>query len=287
MDDKYFEALKNSIQSSEQSANTETDVSGNAFLTVKIDIDCKLYCDGDFLDLFEANKVKKIPIEVGQHLITVESEHCNGVSEDHVIDAIEARKNYLLLVNGMKQKEEAFVKQKEYTMQQQDAEAAKKKQEELKSMIEGLVRKGKECSTNHDNDEAFKLFKQAAEYGDPEAQYELGLCFFEGKGVHCDNNEAFKMWKQSAEQGYAIAQYRLGMVIPDDLEDEEKVKEGIKWLEMAAKQGYAEAQWQLGNFYATDWLSVYDPLLAMQWLKAAAEQGHSEAIEAVKFREQQ
>ena len=114
MDDKYFETLKNSIPNSEQSASNVTNGSGHAFLTVKVDIDCKLYCDGDFLDLFEANKVKKIPIETGQHLMTVESEHCDGVSEDHVVDAAEAGKNYLLLVNGLKEKEQdAALKAKE------------------------------------------------------------------------------------------------------------------------------------------------------------------------------
>ena len=105
MDKDYFNSLKNSVQDSERPTSNSSNTLGKAFLTVKIDVDCKLYCDGDFLDLFEANKVKKIPIETGQHLITIESEHCDGVSEDHVIDAAEAGKNYLLLVNDLKQKE--------------------------------------------------------------------------------------------------------------------------------------------------------------------------------------
>jgi len=105
MDDKYFEALKNSVPNSEQSTINVSNGSRQAYLTVKVDIDCKLYCDGDFLDLFEANRVKKISIEVGQHLMTIESEHCDGISEDHVVDAAEVGKNYLLLVNDLKQKE--------------------------------------------------------------------------------------------------------------------------------------------------------------------------------------
>ena len=285
MDDKYFEALKNSIPNSEQSANNVTNGSGQAFLTVKVDIDCKLYCDGDFLDLLEANKVKKIPIEIGQHLMTVESEHCDGVSEDHVVDAAETGKNYLLLVNGLKEKEQIIIQKKEETKRHDEEILKAEKLKEQEQEIKELVRKGKECYNNHGYEAAFKYFKQASEYGDPEAQYELGLCFFEGEGVDCDINEAINMWKLSAEQGFVIAQYRLGMEIPDEfLEDDEKVKEGMKWLEMAAEQGYSEAQWQLSNFYATDWLSVYNPLLATQWMKAAAEQGHVEAIEALKFR---
>ena len=285
MDDKYFEALKNSIPNSEQSTNNVSNGSRQAYLTVKVDIDCKLYCDGDFLDLFEANRVKKISIEVGQHLMTIESEHCDGVSEDHVVDAAEVGKNYLLLVNGMKENEQIIIQKKEETKRHDEETLKAEKLKEQEQEVKELVRKGKECYNNNGYEAAFKYFKQASEYSDPEAQYELGLCFFEGKGVNCDINEAIKMWKLSAEQGFVIAQYRLGMEIPDEfLEDDEKVKEGMKWLEMAAKQGYSEAQWQLSNFYATDWLPVYDPMLASQWMKAAAEQGHAEAIEALKFR---
>jgi hypothetical protein len=65
MDNNYFEALANSIQEHEQPKSNSLNTSGQAFLTVKVDIDCKLYCDGDFLDLFEANKVKKITVPTG------------------------------------------------------------------------------------------------------------------------------------------------------------------------------------------------------------------------------
>ena len=124
--DSYFESLKNSVQDPDQANNNKpVESSEMATLTVKVDVDCKLFCDGDFLDLFEANKVKKIPIEVGQHLITIESEHYEGVSEDQVVDASEAGKNYLLLVNDMKQKEKAL-------LQEQEIEIVKKRQEEKK-----------------------------------------------------------------------------------------------------------------------------------------------------------
>ena len=104
MDKNYFESLKDSVQEPEK-ADYEVESLGTAFLTVKVDIDCKLYCDGDFLDLFEANKVKKVQISTGQHLMTVESESFEDISEDYVIDAADVGKNYLLLVNNLKQRE--------------------------------------------------------------------------------------------------------------------------------------------------------------------------------------
>ena len=96
--------LADSIQGLDQRSKENVSKSDMAFLIVKVDIDCKLYCDGDFLDLIEANKVKKIPIEVGQHLITIESENTEDVSEDREVSIEEAGKNYLLIVNGMHDK---------------------------------------------------------------------------------------------------------------------------------------------------------------------------------------
>ena len=100
---EYLSELQNSVLADNSS---KEGVNGNSTLTIKVDIDAKIYCDGDFLELVEANVVKKIPIEVGQHLITIESENVEGVSEDREVDIKEAGKNYLLLVNGMKQQQE-------------------------------------------------------------------------------------------------------------------------------------------------------------------------------------
>ena len=120
MNKDYFDSLKNSVQGSEKVEDSPTNTSGKATLTVKVDIDAKIYCDGDFLDLVEANIVKKIPIETGQHLITIESENVEGVSEDREIDIKEAGKNYLLIVKGL------FLKIEENTKKQEEKKNAEK-----------------------------------------------------------------------------------------------------------------------------------------------------------------
>lgn len=130
MDNKYFEDLANSVQEPEQPKNNLSNTFGQAFLTVKVDIDCKLYCDGDFLDLFEANKVKKITVPTGWHLFTIESEQFNGVTEDHEMDVAESGKNYPLLVKGLKEKIQTHIQEQKKEKKQQEAEAEKKRQEE-------------------------------------------------------------------------------------------------------------------------------------------------------------
>ena len=296
MDKDYFNFLGQNIGEEKKETSQKTQAMAN--IAIRVDADCLLLCDGEYLDVqLEAGKITKIQLPIGQHLLEfLYTEDPDIKVEKDDADFPESGKSYFVNIKGLKAAVDiamAKVKAKEEETKhlaeekkRQDEEILKaEKLKEQEQEIKELVRKGKECYNNHGYEAAFKYFKQASEYGDPEAQYELGLCFFEGKGVDCDINEAINMWKLSAEQGFVIAQYRLGMEIPDEfLEDDEKVKEGMKWLEMAAKQGYSEAQWQLSNFYATDWLSVYDPLLATQWMKAAAEQGHVEAIEALKFR---
>ena len=102
MDKDYFNSLKNSVQDSERSVNNVINSTDQTLLTVKVDIDCKVYCDGDFLDLLEANKTKQFTIETGPHLITIESDQYEELVEDREIDA--KGRNNLVVVKDMKQK---------------------------------------------------------------------------------------------------------------------------------------------------------------------------------------
>ena len=54
-------------------------------------------------------------------------------------------------------------------------------------------------------------FRQAAEQGDAEAQFLLGLAHTGGEGVPEDDAEAVRWFLMAAEQGHAGAQYRLGL----------------------------------------------------------------------------
>ena len=47
-------------------------------------------------------------------------------------------------------------------------------------------------------------WKEAAEKGDPEAQYNLGVAYSFGRGVPKDDKEAVKLFRKAAEQGHVI-----------------------------------------------------------------------------------
>ena len=54
-------------------------------------------------------------------------------------------------------------------------------------------------------------YRAAAEKGDAIAQFNLGLCYKNGKGVLEDDKQAVDWWTQAAEQGVAQAQINLGV----------------------------------------------------------------------------
>mmetsp|Transcript_13681 Transcript_13681/g.34978 ORF Transcript_13681/g.34978 Transcript_13681/m.34978 type:complete len:93 (+) Transcript_13681:232-510(+) len=60
-----------------------------------------------------------------------------------------------------------------------------------------------------DDDEAARLYRRAAEQGNPIAQYCLVNCYAAGNGNGAlqDNRDAARLFGLTAEQGYAQAQY--------------------------------------------------------------------------------
>ena len=61
-----------------------------------------------------------------------------------------------------------------------------------------------------DQEKTVQRYREAAEQGDAEAQYNLGKCYDNGDGVKEDKKEAAKWYRKAAEQGDAEAQYNLG-----------------------------------------------------------------------------
>ncbi len=58
-------------------------------------------------------------------------------------------------------------------------------------------------------DKEFEKLQKAAEQGDDKAQYNLGLCYFNGEGAPQDFNAAVKWFRQAAKQGNEDAKMAL------------------------------------------------------------------------------
>ena len=69
-----------------------------------------------------------------------------------------------------------------------------------------------------DYEEAVKWYRKAAEQGYASAQYNLGVCYYNGKGVEQDYEEVVKWYRKAAEQGHPRAQYHLKKLRDEKIE---------------------------------------------------------------------
>ena len=86
-----------------------------------------------------------------------------------------------------------------------------------------------------------KWFKRAAEQNYPLAQYYLGVCYEEGKGVEQDFFEAFRLFERAAEAGLLWAACALGRCYELGRGTNIDLERALKWYAAAAESGDAEA----------------------------------------------
>lgn len=125
--------------------------------------------------------------------------------------------------------------------------------------------------------EAVKQFMEAAEQGSADAQFFLGNCSDEGKGVEKDHAQAADWFAKAAAQNHAAAQYHLGCHYYFGKGIDRNYSQSEYWFRKAAEQDYAAAQFMLGECYANGHGVEHNPVLAVHWYRKAAVQGHEYA----------
>ncbi|MHB8523031.1 MAG: tetratricopeptide repeat protein [Limisphaerales bacterium] len=120
--------------------------------------------------------------------------------------------------------------------------------------------------------DAAKWMKMAAELGDPEAQAQIGIDLYQGKGVSKDDAQAVEWLRKAAKQGVVVAQDLLATVlVTQDRASQAERKEAMEWFRTAAEQGEACPEYLLGVAYNSG--KPKDPALAVDWFRRAADQG--------------
>lgn len=281
--DSYYKNLENNGSEIDSSNSTpvfdflqpkekpksSSNANQTATLTVKADTDVRLYCDGEFVDEFEANKVKRTTIPTGQHILTIESAQYDDITEDREIDASDPNKTYTLLVKDMKVKEEE--RQKE----------ADKRFEKLCELY------GWSNDERNEEENSLEHCRKLAEQGDMDAQCELGDRYFWGNDVPQNYKLAFDWYLEAAKQGHAGAQYHVAEAYRDGYVEgvPQNYYLAAEWYRDAAEQGHDGAQMQLGTCYALGWGVPQDYTKAIEWYKKAAKQGCYDAIKKIKIVE--
>ena len=107
------------------------------------------------------------------------------------------------------------------------------------SVAETFV-KGLAAYDNGNFEEAVKLYREAAEQGDANAQYNLGMCYEYGQGVEQSYSEAAKLFRKAAEQGLDEAKQAL-----EELEAKEE-------SERKRKEEYARTHGTINGYECVD-----------------------------------
>jgi len=92
------------------------------------------------------------------------------------------------------------------------------------------------------SDDRIRTWHDAVEQRNPEAQYELGQCFFRGTDVKQSDSEAMRWFLKAAEQGFAPAQKRIADCYRDGIGVGKDKEEAAKWYRKAAERGDAKAK---------------------------------------------
>lgn len=118
----------------------------------------------------------------------------------------------------------------------------------------------------------------AAEAGDSEAQYELGMAYFRAEGVAQDPSEALAWFRKAGEQGHPGAQLQVGIQYFYGLGTPEDDEKAVAWFERAAVQELPEAYHYLGLCHLHGYGVAKNARLAREWLVKRARK------EKVSFR---
>ena len=191
-----FNQVKPTTVSQEQVPAPKNET-GMANVTIRVDADCFLLCDGEFMGEIEivANQIKKAQLPIGQHILEFIDATNPDVKLEKEVDFPEDGKNYLVLIKGLqeagskakenaakaeaekqmrleaerKAQEEAVRKAKEEAVRKAKEEAERKAKEEVERKAKEIERKAKE-TVRKAKEEAVRKAKEAERKAKEEAE---------------------------------------------------------------------------------------------------------------------
>jgi len=101
-----------------------------------------------------------------------------------------------------------------------------------------------------------------------------------GQGVRQDYQQASRWYQVAAEQGQPEAEYNLGVLYFEGQGVMQDFRIAARWYRLAAEQGERDAQFNLAGLYASGRGVAEDYLTAYQWLEVAAGAGEPDASKA-------
>ena len=145
-----------------------------------------------------------------------------------------------------------------------------------KQEAEQFFSKALQSARNNDYVTATQYYRQAAEYGHPGAQNNLGNLYQSGRGVEKDLQKAVSLFSESAKQGNVYGMRNLASCYLNGIGTESNFDLAIDWLETAAEQKDNLACAMLAKAY-DNWQHKDDEK-KLYWHKKAAEYGNADSM---------
>ena len=142
-----------------------------------------------------------------------------------------------------------------------------------------LLQDGIDIKAHRDMENDFANFKQAAEEGDADGLYYMGVYFGTGDVVSHDYKKSITYFKQAAQKGHLDAIFQLGVYYMFGFGVEKDIRQALKYFELAAGNDHCEAAAWAGQIYerGIDGVKV-DHKKAFHLYMIAAKQDHEEAM---------
>jgi localization factor PodJL len=128
-----------------------------------------------------------------------------------------------------------------------------------------------------DQSAAAHWFERAAALGLAPAQYRLGSMYEKGLGVTRDAAAAKRWYLKAAEAGNARAAHNLAVMSAEPGEGAPNYPEAAKWFRRAAELGIRDSQYNLAILYARGLGVEKDLGQSWLWFALAAQQGDTDA----------
>ncbi len=87
---------------------------------------------------------------------------------------------------------------------------------------------------------ALKEWRPLAEKGLAKAQHNLGVMYYNGRGVPQNNAEALRWYRLAAEQGFGLAQYNLAAMYAEGRGVKQDYVQAHRWYSLAGTHGDAK-----------------------------------------------
>ena len=156
-----------------QRENTSTN-SETVSVTIRVDAECLLHCDGEFVDIqLKAGVITKTKLPVGKHLLEFMSLEASGIKVEKAVDFPEVGKNYLVLISDLSKSIEAKKKAEAIKKAEleAEAEAKRKAEEEAQRLAEEAKRKAAEEEAKRiAEEEAKRIAEEEAKHKAEEAR---------------------------------------------------------------------------------------------------------------------